>query len=147
MRSQRHYEHSVYPSPFHSRLEPLNTIKQWGRWHDYLSADTFFDDSVEYFAVRNSCGVFDMTPMEKQRVTGPDALPYLERLLTRNVEKLKPGRVGYCVWCDDNGRLLDDGTIVSSSRRRVSHVFAVPAARLDADECDRLRRRDHQGDA
>jgi aminomethyltransferase len=111
MRSRQHYQRNVYPSPFHSRLEPLNKLKQWGRWHDYLSADTYFDDSVEYFAVRNSCGVFDLTPMEKQRVTGPDALPYLERLLTRNVEKLKPGRVGYCVWCDDNGRLLDDGTL------------------------------------
>jgi aminomethyltransferase len=111
MRSKEHYQHHVYPSPFQSRLEPLNKVRQWGRWHDYLSADTFFDDAVEYFAVRNSCGVFDMTPMEKQRVTGPDAVPYLERLLTRNVDKLKPGRVGYCVWCDDNGRLLDDGTL------------------------------------
>jgi len=111
MRSREHYQQNVYPSPFQSRLEPLNKLKQWGRWHDYQSADTFICDSIEYFAVRNSCGVFDMTPMEKQRVTGPDALPYLERLLTRNVEKLRPGRVGYCVWCDDNGRLLDDGTL------------------------------------
>ncbi len=111
MRSRAHYQHNVYPSPFHSRLEPLNKLKQWGRWHDYLSADAYFDDSKEYFAARNACGVFDLTPMEKQRITGPDALPYLERLLTRNVEKVRPGRVGYCVWCDENGRLLDDGTL------------------------------------
>jgi aminomethyltransferase len=111
MKSRDHFHHNVYPSPFHSRLEPLNKLKEWGRWHDYQSADTYFCDSMEYFAVRNTCGVFDLTPMEKHRITGPDALPYLERLLTRNAEKVKPGRVGYCVWCDDNGRLLDDGTL------------------------------------
>ncbi|TDJ43345.1 MAG: aminomethyl transferase family protein [Gammaproteobacteria bacterium] len=111
MRSRGHFRKNVYPSPFHSRLEPLNKLKEWGRWHDYLSADTYICDSKEYFAVRNTCAVFDLTPMEKTRVTGPDAFAYLDRLLTRSVEKVKPGRVGYCVWCDDNGRLLDDGTL------------------------------------
>jgi aminomethyltransferase len=66
---------------------------------------------MEYFAGRNACGVFDLTPMVKHRIKGPDALPYLERLMTRNVSKLRPGRVAYSVWCNGQGRVLDDGTI------------------------------------
>ena len=66
---------------------------------------------MEYFAGRNACGVFDITPMIKHLVTGPDALPYLNRLMTRDVSKIKPGRVGYSVWCNEQGRVIDDGTI------------------------------------
>ena len=49
--------------------------------------------------------------MTKHLITGPDALPFLNRLVTRDVSKLKPGRVGYSVWCNDEGRVIDDGTI------------------------------------
>jgi len=53
----------------------------------------------------------DMTPMEKYRISGPDALKFLNRLVVRDISKLKPGRVTYVVWCNDEGRVLDDGTI------------------------------------
>ena len=110
--SQRdHFRNAVFPSPFHSRQKELNRLKEWGRWSDYQSTAAYFCESMEYFAGRNACGVFDITPMVKHLVTGPDALPYLNRLMTRDVRKLKPGRVGYSVWCDDNGQLIDDGTI------------------------------------
>src|SRR5258708_16900219 len=49
--------------------------------------------------------------MVKYRISGPDALRYLNRLVTRDVAKIRPGRVGYCVWCNDAGHLIDDGTI------------------------------------
>jgi glycine cleavage system T protein (aminomethyltransferase) len=52
-----------------------------------------------------------LTPMTKYRISGTDALPYLNRLVTREVGKIKPGRVGYCVWCTDAGQVIDDGTI------------------------------------
>jgi aminomethyltransferase len=106
-----HFKNSVYPSPFHSRQEQHNQLKEWSRWGDYLSAPAFWCHSMEYFSGRNTCGVFDITPMIKHLVTGPDALPYLNRLMTRDVSKLKPGRVGYSVWCNDNGQVIDDGTI------------------------------------
>jgi len=66
---------------------------------------------MEYFAGRNSCGVFDLTPMIKHRISGPDAMPYLNRLMTRDVSRIRPGRVGYSVWCNEQGRVIDDGTI------------------------------------
>ena len=51
--------------------------------------------SLEYAAIRNACAVFDLTPMTKHRITGPDALAFLDRLVTRDVSKIKPGKVGY----------------------------------------------------
>jgi aminomethyltransferase len=106
-----HYKHAVYPSPFYSRQKEHNQLKEWSRWSDYLSVPAYWCESMEYFAGRNACGVFDITPMVKHMVTGPDALPYLNRLMTRDVRKIKPGRVGYSVWCNDNGQVIDDGTI------------------------------------
>jgi len=106
-----HYKNAVYPSPFHSRQKELNQLKEWSRWSDYLSVPAYWCESMEYTAGRNACGVFDITPMVKHLVTGPDALAYLNRLMTRDVRKIKPGRVGYSVWCNENGQVIDDGTI------------------------------------
>jgi len=106
-----HYLNAVYPSPFHSRQAQHNQVREWGRWADYQSVPAYWCTDMEYFAGRNACGVFDITPMIKHRINGPEALPYLNRLMTRNVEKIKPGRVGYSVWCNEAGRVVDDGTI------------------------------------
>jgi aminomethyltransferase len=65
----------------------------------------------EYFAIRNATTLYDLTPMVKYRVVGPDAVFYLNRLVTRDIAKLKPDRVAYCVWCNDAGHLIDDGTV------------------------------------
>jgi len=111
LKARDHFNHHVYPSPFHSRQALANKQNVWSRWADYLSVPSYYDTSLEYFAARNSCGVFDLTPMVKHRVTGPDALAYLNRLVTRDVTKLKAGRVGYAVWCNDQGQVIDDGTI------------------------------------
>ncbi len=108
---RNHYQNAVYPSPFHSRQKEHNQMKEWSRWADYLSVPAYWSESMEYFAGRNACGVFDITPMIKHLVTGPDAMPYLNRLMTRDVSKIKPGRVGYSVWCNEQGRVIDDGTI------------------------------------
>jgi aminomethyltransferase len=109
--SREHFRHKVYPSPFHSRQKALNDLKQWGRWFDYQSVPAYFCEELEYFASRNACGVFDLTPMTKHAISGPDALPFLNRLLTRDAGKIKPGRVGYAAWCTDAGQVIDDGTV------------------------------------
>ncbi len=109
--SRDHYKTKVFPSPFHARQAERNENREWSRWYDYLSVPAYTCSTLEYFAGRNSCGVFDITPMTKHRITGPDALPFLDRLVTRDVSKIKPGRVGYAVWCDDQGQVIDDGTI------------------------------------
>lgn len=111
MRDRDHFVNAVYPTPFHARTSVANRLNLWHRWKDYTVADAFTDVSLEYAAIRNACAVFDLSPMTKHLVTGPDALAFLDRLVTRDVAKIRAGRVGYCVWCDDEGQVIDDGTI------------------------------------
>lgn len=111
MKHKEHFRTAVYGTPFHERTSKLNVLGEWHRWKDYLTADAYFDEALEYAAIRNACAVFDITPMTKHRISGPDALPFLNRLITRDVSKIKPGKVGYCVWCNDHGQVIDDGTV------------------------------------
>ena len=80
-------------------------------WNGYQTPRVLDTLSAEYFAIRSGCSVMDLTPMEKYRISGPDSLAFLNRLVARDVSKLKPNRVTYVVWCNDDGKVLDDGTI------------------------------------
>jgi aminomethyltransferase len=111
LKAADHFNNRVYPTPFYTRQKEANKLREWSRWSDYLSVPAYTCSSLEYFSARNSCGIFDLTPMVKHRISGADALAYLNRLVTRDVSKLKPGRVGYSVWCTDQGQVIDDGTI------------------------------------
>lgn len=102
---------AALPTPFHSRTSRLCRTNHWARWAGYTTVQVFTDVELEYFAVRNASTLFDLSPMVKYRITGPDATRYLNRLVTRDVAKLRPGRVAYVVWCDDRGKVLDDGTL------------------------------------
>lgn len=83
--------------------------KDWAGYYAVVSYDTHHEQ--EYFAFRHAAGLFDATPLFKYEVTGPDALNFLERVMARDIGRLKPGRVTYCCWCDDEGKILDDGTV------------------------------------
>jgi len=83
----------------------------WEDWKGYTSPQAYTEVEQEYFAVRSNTGVFDISPMIKYRFTGPDAGAYLNRLVTRDISKIGIDRVAYTVWCDDNGQVMDDGTI------------------------------------
>jgi len=98
-------------TPFYDRMKAVDTINSWHEWKGYTTPDELYCGEIEYFALRNSTGVFDISPMTKYRITGPDALDYIDRLVTRDMRKIKPGRVAYAVWCDDRGQVIDDGTI------------------------------------
>ncbi len=98
-------------TPFHSRVAELCEINDWGNWMGYTTPNAFFDVELEYFAIRSTTGVFDLSPMNKYRIQGPDAEAYLNRLATRDVSKIGVNRVGYTVWCNDAGKVMDDGTI------------------------------------
>ena len=98
-------------SPFYTRLKALDTVNEWHQWKGFTAANELYCAETEYFAIRNATAVFDLTPMTKYRITGPDALAYLDRLVTRDMSKVAPGRVAYSVWCDDQGQVIDDGTI------------------------------------
>jgi aminomethyltransferase len=98
-------------SPFWSRLSALDRLNTWHEWKGYTSTDALYDADLEYFAIRNSTGVFDLTPMTKYRIRGADSLDYVDRLVTRDMRKIRAGRVAYAVWCNDQGQVIDDGTL------------------------------------
>jgi aminomethyltransferase len=98
-------------TPFYERMKAIDTVNAWHQWKGYTTPDELYCGDTEYFAIRNTTGIFDLTPMTKYRITGPDALDYLNRLVTRDMAKVAPGRVAYAVWCDDQGQVIDDGTI------------------------------------
>lgn len=106
-----HFLQPLLKTPFHERTRALSQVDSFIAWAGYTTVDVFTAVEQEYFAIRNATTLYDLTPMVKYRVAGPDAVPYLNRLVTRNLAKLKPDRVAYCVWCNDAGHLLDDGTV------------------------------------
>jgi aminomethyltransferase len=98
-------------SPFYPREEALNIRNAWGVWNGYKFADYYYDAEYEYFCVRNTCGTYNICPMQKYHVSGRDAEAMLNRMVTRDVAKQKLNRVAYVLWCTDEGRMIDDGTI------------------------------------
>ena len=99
-------------TPFHPRLNELNQTGLYGHWAGYLSALRFdLAAKHEYFAVRNSAGYFDTSPLYKYRITGPDAELFLAGVMTRDVRRCRPGQAMYTVWCDDAGYVLEDGVV------------------------------------
>jgi aminomethyltransferase len=98
-------------SHFHPRQAALNLRDAWSSWNGYKFADYYYDAEYEYFCVRNTCGTYDICPMQKYEITGKDAEAMLNRMVTRDVSKLKENRVTYLCWCTDEGRMIDDGTI------------------------------------
>ncbi|MDH3689950.1 MAG: aminomethyltransferase family protein [Gammaproteobacteria bacterium] len=105
------YQEPVLPTPLHPRTSELCRANQWVRWAGYTTVDVYYDVELEYFAVRNGATLFDLSPMIKYRIVGPEASRYVNRLITRDINKIKPGRVAYVLWCNDDGKVLDDGTL------------------------------------
>jgi aminomethyltransferase len=106
-----HFLQPLLKTPFHGRARALSQVDSYVAWAGYTTVDVFTTMEQEYFAIRNATTLYDLTPMVKYRVAGRDALSYLNRLVTRDIAKLKADRVAYCVWCNDAGHLIDDGTI------------------------------------
>ena len=92
--------------------------EEWYNWAGYRAPSSLWDEELEYFAIRSQAAVFDISPMVKYRIEGPDAEPFLNRVTLRDVSKLKPGRVHYTAWCDDEGHVLDDGTLFRLAETR-----------------------------
>jgi glycine cleavage system T protein (aminomethyltransferase) len=116
----------IRTTPFHPRLEELNTQGLYTHWQGFLSPLRYSSaPKHEYFAVRNAVGVFDTSPLFKYRITGPDAERLLTGALVRDVRKCRPGRAHYTVWCDDRGFVMEDGVVF----RHSDNDFLLTAAR------------------
>lgn len=102
-------------SPFHPRQAVLNIRDAWASWNGYKFAEYYYDAEYEYFCVRNACATYDICPMQKYRISGRDAESMLNRMVTRDISRLKINRVTYVAWCNDEGRMVDDGTIFKTA--------------------------------
>jgi aminomethyltransferase len=101
----------LIPTPFFERLTKLSPAKSWTNWSGYLSPNYLDTVELEYFAIRNQASIFDISPMHKYRIKGPDTLNVINRLITRDIRKIRNGRVTYAMWCDEDGMIVDDGTL------------------------------------
>jgi aminomethyltransferase len=99
-------------SPFHPRTAPLVRAQTWRRWAGYQMASAYDPQpDREYAAIRNAAALIDVSPLFKYRITGRDAGRLLDRMVTRDVARLRVGQVYYTPWCDSAGKVIDDGTI------------------------------------
>ena len=117
----------VRTTPFYERLNELNTTGLWGHWSGHLSA-LRYDVSAkhEYFAVRNSAGFFDTSPLYKYWIRGTDAERFLAGVMTRDIRLCRPGRAQYTLWCDDRGFVLEDGVVFRHSDTEFFMTTAEP---------------------
>ena len=97
---------------FHPATAPLNRKQQWREWSGYFASSVYADaHDIEYNAIREAAALIDVSPLFKYTVGGPDALRLVDRVITCDATKLKPGQVYYTLWCDEHGKVIDDGTI------------------------------------
>jgi aminomethyltransferase len=130
---------------FFDRQRELNTKLSWGDWSGYHAAAVYADFvDIEYNAIREAAAVIDVSPLYKYEVGGVDAAALLDRVVTRDVSAMAVGQVIYTPWCDEEGKVIDDGTVtrLDENRFRVTAAdpsyrwFAMNAAGLDVEIAD-----------
>jgi aminomethyltransferase len=116
----------IRTTPFHPRLSELNSQGLYTHWQGYLSALRYTHaPKHEYFAVRNSVGIFDTSPLYKYRITGPDSERFFAGVMVRDIRTCRPGRAQYTIWADDRGFVMEDGVVF----RHSENDFLLTAAR------------------
>jgi aminomethyltransferase len=99
-------------SAFHERTLQLCESLNYRDWAGYYAVSAYeTHHEHEYNAIRNACAVIDVSPLYKYRVSGRDAMRLIDRVITRDAKKLSVGQVYYTPWCDEEGKVIDDGTV------------------------------------
>jgi aminomethyltransferase len=117
-------------SPLHERTSRLCMPQNWRRWAGYIAAGSY--DLVldrEYWAIRNAAALIDVSPLMKYLISGPDAANLLHRVTPRDIHKMSVGQVCYTGWCDEEGKMLDDGTIARLADDSFRLTSAEPSLR------------------
>ena len=117
-------------SAFHERTlelcESLN-YRDWAGYYAVSAYETHYEH--EYNAIRNACALIDISPLFKYRVSGPDAMRLVNRIITRDASRMSVGQVFYTPWCDDDGKVIDDGTVTRVSDQVFRWTAADPNLR------------------
>src|SRR5688572_24000152 len=117
-------------TPFHERTfalcESLN-YREWSGYYAVSAYETHHDH--EYNAIRNAAALIDISPLYKYRVTGNDATRLVDRIITRDMRKVSVGQVIYTPWCDEHGKVIDDGTVSRLEENTYRWTAADPSLR------------------
>src|SRR5881392_3479158 len=117
-------------TPFHERTFALCESLNYREWSGYYTVSAFeAHHDHEYNAIRNAAALIDISPLFKYRVTGRDATRLVDRIITRDLRKVSVGQVVYTPWCDEQGKVIDDGTISRLEENVYRWTAADPSLR------------------
>ena len=117
-------------TPVHERTFALCESLNYREWSGYYTVSAYESHHEhEYNAIRNAAALIDVSPLFKYMVTGPDAARLVDRLITRDVAKMAVGQVYYTPWCDEHGKVIDDGTVSRLADQTFRWTAADPSLR------------------
>ncbi|HZR55615.1 MAG TPA: aminomethyltransferase family protein [Terriglobales bacterium] len=114
----------------HERTFPLCQSLNYREWSGYYTVSVYeVHHEHEYNAIRNASALIDISPLYKYLITGKDATKLVNRVITRDINKVSVGQVIYCCWCDEQGKVIDDGTITRLEENKYRWTAADPSLR------------------
>src|SRR5258708_21752653 len=117
-------------SAVHERTFPLCESLNYREWSGYYAVSAYeAHHEHEYNAIRNAAALIDVSPLYKYIVSGRDAVKLVDRVITRDARKMTAGQVYYTPWCDDRGKVIDDGTVTRLDERTFRWTAADPSLR------------------
>lgn len=117
-------------TPFHERTFALCESLNYREWSGYYTVSAYeAHHEHEYNAIRNAAALIDISPLFKYVISGADAARLVDRIITRDVSKIAVGQVVYTPWCDDRGKVIDDGTVARLEEQRFRWTSADPTLR------------------
>jgi aminomethyltransferase len=117
-------------SAVHARTFALCESLNYREWSGFYAVSAYeAHHEHEYNAIRNASALIDVSPLFKYRVSGRDAIRLVDRVITRDATKLAVGQVYYTPWCDESGKVIDDGTVTRLSEETFRWTAADPSLR------------------
>jgi len=115
---------------FHERTLALCESLNYREWSGYYAVSSYEPHHEhEYNAIRNAAALIDISPLYKYRLTGKDATRLVDRIITRDMRKVQVGQVVYTPWCDEHGKVIDDGTVSRLEENTYRWTAADPSLR------------------
>ena len=114
----------------HERTFPLCQSLNYREWSGFYAVSVYeTHHEHEYNAIRNSAALIDISPLFKYRITGSDATRFVNRVISRDINKVAIDQVIYCCWCDPEGKVIDDGTVTRLGENEYRWTAADPSLR------------------
>ncbi len=114
----------------HERTFALCRSLNYREWSGFYAVSVYeTHHEHEYNAIRNAAALIDVTPLYKYMITGCDATSFVNRVIARDIKKVAVNQVIYCCWCDEDGKIIDDGTITRLEENRYRWTAADPNLR------------------